>query len=102
MTGEMIQTKTKEFLQKVYGDANFEFNFLIGWLEWFNAVHGIKSYRRFGESGSVAMENIEDALSQIRAKLENFDWKDIYNNKDETSIFYGLQADHSLATKQLE
>ncbi|MFQ6642643.1 hypothetical protein Gotur_017230 [Gossypium turneri] len=34
------------------------------------------------------MENIEDALSQIRAKLENFDWKDIYNNKDETSIFY--------------
>ncbi|XP_016681180.2 CENP-B homolog protein 1-like [Gossypium hirsutum] len=102
MTGEMIQTKTKEFLQKMYGDANSEFNFLISWLEWFKARHGIKSYRRFGESGSVVMENIEDALPQIKAKLENFDWKDIYNNMDETSIFYRLQADHSLATKQLE
>ncbi|MBA0736684.1 hypothetical protein Gogos_010207 [Gossypium gossypioides] len=47
------------------------------------------------------MENIEDALPQIRAKLENFDWKNIYN-MDETDLFYRLQADHSLATKQLE
>ncbi|MFQ6637550.1 hypothetical protein Gotur_014273 [Gossypium turneri] len=47
------------------------------------------------------MENIEDALPQIRAKLENFDQKNIYN-MDETDLFYRLQADHSLATKQLE
>ncbi|MBA0779134.1 hypothetical protein Gotri_003414 [Gossypium trilobum] len=62
MTGEMIQTKSKEFLQKIYGDANSEFNFSIGWLEQFKARHGIKSYRIFGESGSVVMENIEDVL----------------------------------------
>ncbi|TYJ49448.1 hypothetical protein E1A91_A01G134100v1 [Gossypium mustelinum] len=67
MTGEMIQTKTKEF----------------------KARRGIKSYRIF------------DTLPQIRAKLESFDWKDIYN-MDETILFYRLQADHSLATKQLE
>ncbi|KAK5794563.1 hypothetical protein PVK06_035800 [Gossypium arboreum] len=47
------------------------------------------------------MENIEDALPQIRAKLENFDWKDIYN-MDEIGLFYRLQADHSLVTKQLK
>ncbi|KAK5813182.1 hypothetical protein PVK06_028630 [Gossypium arboreum] len=87
MTGEMIQTKAKEFLQKMY--------------EQFKARRGIKSYRIFGESGSVDLENIEDTLPQIRAKLESFDWKDIYN-MDETSLFYRLQADHSLATKQLE
>ncbi|KAH1097337.1 hypothetical protein J1N35_014258 [Gossypium stocksii] len=98
MTREMIQTKVKEFLQKMYGDANSECNFSIGWLEWFKARHGIKSYKRFGESGSVIMENIEDTLPQIRAKLENFDWKDIYN-MDETYLFYRLQEDHSLATK---
>ncbi|KAG8488954.1 hypothetical protein CXB51_016969 [Gossypium anomalum] len=68
MTREMIQTKAKEFLQKMYGDANFEFNFSIGWLERFKARHGIK---------------------------------DIYN-MDESGLFYRLQADHSLATKQLE
>ncbi|XP_016673514.1 CENP-B homolog protein 2-like [Gossypium hirsutum] len=98
MTGEMIQSKAKEFLQKMYGDANSKFNFSIGWLEMFKARHVIKSYRRFGESGSVVMVNIEYALPQIRAILENFDWKDIYN-MDETHLFYRLQADHSLATK---
>ncbi|TYG57284.1 hypothetical protein ES288_D08G130100v1 [Gossypium darwinii] len=77
MTGEIIQTKAKELL------------------------HGIKSYRRFGESGSIIIENIEYALPQIRAKLKIFYWKDIYN-MDETSLFYRLQAYHSLARKQLE
>ncbi|MFQ6630843.1 hypothetical protein Gotur_008973 [Gossypium turneri] len=46
----MIQIKVKEFLQKMYGDANFKFNFSIVWLEQFKARHEIKSYRRFGES----------------------------------------------------
>ena len=55
----------------------------------------------FGESGSVVMENIEAALPSIRAKLDQFHWKDIYNI-DETSLFYCLEADHSLVTKQLE
>lgn len=101
MTGEMIQTKAKEFLRKMYGDANPEFNFSSGWLERFKARYGIKSYRKFGESGSVLMENIEETLPQIRAKLDQFHWRDIYN-MDETGLFYRLQADHSLATKQLE
>nr|KJB15076.1 hypothetical protein B456_002G159000 [Gossypium raimondii] len=73
--GEMIQTKAKEFLKKMYSDSNFKLNFSIVWLEWFKARHEIKSYRRF------------DALPQIRAKLKNFDWKDIYN-MDEIDLFY--------------
>ncbi|MBA0875234.1 hypothetical protein Goshw_028316 [Gossypium schwendimanii] len=52
----------------MYGDANSKFNLSIDWLERFKAGHGIKSYRRFGESGLVVMENIEDASPQIRAK----------------------------------
>ncbi|KAG8497126.1 hypothetical protein CXB51_008268 [Gossypium anomalum] len=74
---------------------------LTSQLERFKARHDIKSYRRFGESDSIVMENIEDVLPQIRAKLENFDWKDIYNT-DEKDLFYRLQTDHSLDTKQLE
>lgn len=35
------------------------------------------------------MGNTEDALSKIQAKLDQFDWKDIYNiNKIE--LFYRL------------
>ncbi|MFQ6621718.1 hypothetical protein Gotur_001531 [Gossypium turneri] len=80
-----------ELEKKTYGDANFEFNFSIGWLERFKARLEINSYRRFGESGLIVMENIEDALPQIRAKLENFDWKDIYN-MDEKDILLWFVA----------
>ncbi|KAL5768012.1 hypothetical protein ACOSP7_014592 [Xanthoceras sorbifolium] len=62
---------------------------------------GIKSYQRFSESGSVVMENIEIALPGIRAKLDQFYWKDI-NNMDEIGLFFRLEAYHSLVTKQLE
>ncbi|XP_022851306.1 CENP-B homolog protein 2-like, partial [Olea europaea var. sylvestris] len=85
----------------MYGETNPEFSFSSGWLERFKARYGIKSYRRFGESGSVIMENIENALPGIRSKLDQFQLKDIYN-MDETGLFYRLEADHSLATKQLK
>ena len=68
----MIQTKAKEFLQKMYGGTDSEFNFSSGWLERFKARHGIKSYKKFGESGSVVMENIEATLPSIQAKLDQF------------------------------
>ena len=101
MSGEMIQGKAKEFMQKMYGETNSEFSFSSGWLERFKARYSIKSYRRFGESGSVNMEDIANALPEIRSKLDQFNLKDIYN-MDETGLFYRLEADHSLATKQLE
>lgn len=85
----------------MYGETNPEFSLSNGWLERFKARYGIKSYRRFGESGSVIMKNIENALPGIRSKLDQFQLKYIYN-MDETGLFYRLEADHSLATKQLE
>ncbi|XP_074375143.1 CENP-B homolog protein 2-like [Apium graveolens] len=101
MSGEMIQGKAKEFMQKMYGETNSEFSFSSGWLERFKARYSIKSYRRFGESGSVNKEDIANALPEIRSKLDQFNLKDIYN-MDEIRLFYRLEADHSLATKQLE
>ena len=47
------------------------------------------------------MENIKAALPSIKAKLNQFQWKDIYN-MDETGLFYRLEANHTLATKQLK
>ena len=51
-------------------NSNPEFNFSSGWLEQFKTRHGIISYQRFGESGSVAMEKIEAALPSIKTQLE--------------------------------
>ncbi|KAL8510545.1 hypothetical protein ACS0TY_017388 [Phlomoides rotata] len=101
MSGEIIQGKAIELLQKMYGETNPNFSFSSGWLEHFKARYGIKFYRRFGESGSVNIENIENALPGIQSKLDQFQMKDIYN-MDETVLFYRLEVDHSLATKQLE
>ena len=44
---------------------------------------------------------MEQKLVSIREKIDKFPMKDVFN-MDETGLFYRLQADHSLATKQLE
>ncbi|KAK4859003.1 hypothetical protein QYF36_025205 [Acer negundo] len=85
----------------MFGETNPEFNFSSGWLDRFKARHGIKSYWCFGESGSVVMKNIENALPGIQAKLDQFHWKGIYY-MDEIGLFFRLETDHSLAMKQLE
>ncbi|XP_055800343.1 CENP-B homolog protein 1-like [Solanum dulcamara] len=85
----------------MYGETNSEFSFSSGWLERFKSRYEIKSYKRFEKSGSIIMENIKNELPSIQSKLDQFELKDIYN-MDETGLFYRLEADHSLATKQFE
>ncbi|OAE33322.1 hypothetical protein AXG93_1200s1840 [Marchantia polymorpha subsp. ruderalis] len=65
MSGDIIKEKDAYFLAELYpGYEAFEFS--NGWLEAFKNRHTIKSYRRFGESGSVNMALIEESLPQIR------------------------------------
>ena len=66
MTVELIQEKVKEFMTKMYPTDTPKFNFSLGWLEKFKLQHGIKTFRRFGESGSVDMEDMESKLKSIR------------------------------------
>jgi len=101
MTGELILEKAKETMKLVYPLQDSVKQFSQGWLEKFKLRHGIKSFRRFGESGSVDTHDMEKKLEVIREKIDQFPLKDVFN-MDETGLFYKLQADHSLATKQLE
>ncbi|GKD13484.1 CENP-B homolog protein 2-like protein [Tanacetum coccineum] len=101
MTGELIIEKAKKFMKDMYPVDTPDFTFSIGWLGKFKARYGIKNFRRFGESGSVEMEGMEDKLKSIRDKVDQFEMKDIFN-MDETGLFFRLQPDHSLATMQLE
>lgn len=100
MSGELIKEHAEIILNRLYPDHE-PFEFSNGWLETFKVRHGICSFRRFGESGSVDMAAIANALPSIRDSLDMYEWKDIYN-MDETGLFYKMQADNSLATKQLE
>jgi hypothetical protein len=100
MSGDLIKEHAEIILNRLYPDHE-PFEFSNGWLETFKVRHGICSFRRFGESGSVDMAAIANALPSIRDSLDMYEWKDIYN-MDETGLFYRMQADNSLATKQLE
>ncbi|XP_074328479.1 CENP-B homolog protein 2-like [Apium graveolens] len=100
ITGDLMKEKGAFFLNKVYPDAKL-FDFSNGWLKRFEQRHGIKSFRHFGESGTVDVQAVEDVIPSLKNVLDQYDWKDIYN-MDETGLFYRIQDDNSLATKQLE
>jgi hypothetical protein len=90
ISGDLTKEKAASFLAELYpGHEAFEFS--NGWLEAFKNCRGIKSYRRFGESGSTNMAVIEESLPQIRLTLDQYERRDIYN-MDETGLFYRMQV----------
>jgi len=97
---EMIRQKAAQFLERLHPDAP-KFEFLSGWLAKFKQRHQIWSHRRFGESGASDTEIIEESLPRIHTIMDQYALADIYN-MDETRLFYCMQADNSLATRQLE
>ncbi len=89
MLGDLTKEKAAYFLAELY-PSHRAFEFSNGWLESFKNRHDIKSYRRFGESGS-AMVVIEESLPQICLTLDQYERRDIYN-MDETGLFYRMQV----------
>ncbi|XP_042491031.1 CENP-B homolog protein 2-like isoform X2 [Macadamia integrifolia] len=85
---------------KVTQDAK-AFEFSNGWLQSFKKRHGIKLFRKRKERGSLDMVQLETELPRIHEVLDQYNWDDIYN-MDQTGLFYRMQADSLLATKQLE
>jgi hypothetical protein len=90
MSNDLTKEKVAYFLAELYlGHGAFKFS--NGWLEAFKNHHGIKSYRRFGEYGSVNMDVIEESLPQIHLTLDQYERRNIYN-MDETGLFYRMQV----------
>jgi hypothetical protein len=96
----MLHAQAARFLQELHPYA-LEMAFSQGWLEKFKDRHGIKSFRRFGESGALDMEAVGATLPDICAVVDAYAKKDVFN-MDETGLYWRLQADNSLATHQLE
>jgi len=85
-----LSESVTKILDRLYpGHEPFEFS--NGWLEAFKSHHGIRSYRRFGESGFVDMAALTSTLLAIRDVLDQYAWKDIYN-MDKTGLFYRMQV----------
>ncbi len=64
VSGELVRESATKILDWLYlGHEPFEFS--SGWLEAFKSRHGIRSYYRFGESGSVNMAALTNTLLAI-------------------------------------
>jgi hypothetical protein len=88
VSGELVKESATKILDRLYpGHEPFEFS--SGWLEAFKSRHDIRSYRRFGESGSIDMAALANTLPAIHDVLDQYAWKDIYN-MDETGLFYRM------------
>jgi len=90
MSGALTKKNVAYFLAELY-PSHGAFEFSNGWLEAFKNRRDIKSYCRFGESGSTNMAVIEESLPQIRLTLDQYEQRDIYN-MDETGLFYRMQV----------
>jgi len=90
VSGELVRESVMKILDRLYlGHEPFEFS--SGWLEAFKFRHGIRSYRHFGESGSIDMATLANTLPAIHDVLDQYAWKDIYN-MDEIGLFYRMQV----------
>ncbi len=76
MSGELVRKSVTKILDRLY-PRHEPFEFSNGWLEVFKSHHGIRSYRRFGESGSVDMAALANTLPAICDILDQYAWKDI-------------------------
>ncbi len=69
VSGELVRESATKNLDQLYpGHEPFEFS--SGWLEAFKSRHGIRSYRRFGESGSVDIAALANTFPAIRDILD--------------------------------
>jgi len=86
--GDLIKENTTKILDRLHPNHEL-FEVSNGWLEAFKLHHGIKSFRRFGDNGSVDMNVVNLALPRILQLLDQYAWKDIYN-MDETGLFFRM------------
>lgn len=60
ISGDLILEKARQTMKILYPQQpDGLYKFSQGWLEKFKMRHGIKSFRRFGESGSVDTQEME-------------------------------------------
>ncbi len=69
ISGDLIKENAAKILDRLHPDHEL-FEFSNGWLEAFKLRHRIKSFRRFGESGSVDMNVVNLALPGICQLLD--------------------------------
>jgi hypothetical protein len=102
LRGDILKAKAHEiWTQLPQYSQQQEPKWSNGWLDRFKKRHNIKEYKLHGEGASADVYS-EDAIKQmdnLRTECSTYALKDIFN-MDETGLFWKLQPDRSLATRQ--
>jgi hypothetical protein len=102
ITGDILRAQAHQIWNRLlqYNEEE-EPKWSNGWLDRFKKRYNIKEYKQHGE-GASAEVNTPLAIQQmnnLRLECSNYHPRDIFN-MDETGLFWKLQPDRSLATKQ--
>ncbi|KZO92661.1 DDE-domain-containing protein, partial [Calocera viscosa TUFC12733] len=100
VTGAVLKMKAQDFARLSGVPADEFLSCSNGWLDSFKGRHKLKQYRWHGEAGSIALETVADARTQLKQLTDQYVLRDIWN-MDETGLFGRMPPDRTLATKQL-
>jgi hypothetical protein len=87
LSEKLIKFKAKELHKSIPDERDYEFNASSGWFQNFKKRFGIYRFRRYGESGSITDEMIQQELPKINSITRQYKLDDIYN-MDESSLYY--------------
>jgi Tc5 transposase DNA-binding domain len=99
INGPLIVEKAKQFAAALGKQDILEFS--NGWLFAFCKRNGFRQFKIHGESGDVDMTGFEKRIARLKAKIKEYDLRDIYN-MDETALFYNMCPDKTIARQQIE
>jgi hypothetical protein len=101
INADVVKEKARQFWHKLpQYEGITQPAFSEGWLTNFKARFAIRSFRRFGEAGSVDLTNMAADLAHIQAKVAQYAPADQYNC-DETGLFWKLMPERGLSTHRL-
>src|SRR5438046_727909 len=95
----MIKGQPKQLAMLL--NYNGDLKFSNGWYNAFARRSGLKGIAIHGESGDAQMEEMEDRVKEIKARIAAYTLHDVYN-MDETAYLYNLAPNKTIARHQIE
>ena len=100
LTDGLLQLKAKKFAE-LLNISETDFKASHGWVDRFKKRHDIRRFRIHGESESVLVENLPEQKQKLVELLSKYRPEDVYN-ADETSLFFRMTPNQTLATKPVK
>ena len=99
---DLVVAATKRFYALLSRDANKkELQFSLRWVQNFKKRYNIKGYTRHGKDASTDLsEEVLKKMEDIKTLVFQYRSCNVFNI-DETSLFYRLEPNRTLATKRL-